>query len=82
MNFVRLRLHRQAQLKLKRRLTRGTRVTSAWQWPSDAIDMKWFWDYPYYARLHPNLRCLAEFFFLIVLSIQLENELLIVLLAS
>ena len=30
----------QTQLKLNRRLTGGTHVTSAWQWPSDAIDKK------------------------------------------
>ena len=37
----------QTQLKLNRRLTGGTRVTSAWQWPSDAVDKKCCWDYPY-----------------------------------
>ena len=33
-------LYRQTQLKLNRRLTGGnvTRVTIAWQWPSDAMD--------------------------------------------
>ena len=36
----------QTQLKLNRRLTGGTRVTSAWQWPSDAMDKKCCWDYP------------------------------------
>ena len=58
MNFVRL----QTQLKLNRRLTGGnvTRVSSAWQWPSNAMDKKFCWDYPY-ARLHLDLRCLAEF---------------------
>ena len=34
------------QLKLNRRLTGGTRVTSAWQWPSDAMDKKCCWDSP------------------------------------
>ena len=39
----------QTQLKLNRRLTGGnvTRVTIAWQWPSDAMDKKCCWDYPY-----------------------------------
>ena len=36
----------QTQLKLNRWLTGGTRVTSAWQWPSDAMDKKCCWDYP------------------------------------
>ncbi len=36
----------QSQLKLNRRLTGGTRVTSAWQWPSDAMDKKCSWNYP------------------------------------
>ena len=36
----------QTQLKLNRRLTGGTRMTSAWQWPSDAMDKKCCWDYP------------------------------------
>ena len=36
----------QTQLKLNRRLTDGTCVTSAWQWPSDAMDKKCSWDYP------------------------------------
>ena len=35
--------------KINRRLTGGTRVTSAWQWPSDATDKKCCWDYLYYA---------------------------------
>ena len=35
----------QTQLKINRRLTGGTRVTSAWQWPSDAMDKKCCWDY-------------------------------------
>ena len=41
-------LYRQTQLKLNSRLTGGnvTRVTIAWQWPSDAMDKKCFWDYP------------------------------------
>ena len=41
-------LYRQTQLKLNRRLTGGnvTRVTIAWQWPSDAMDKKCCWDYP------------------------------------
>ena len=39
----------QTQLKLNRRLTGGTRVISAWQWPSDAMYKKCCWDYPYYA---------------------------------
>ena len=41
-------LYRQTQLKLNRRLTSGnvTRVTIAWQWPSDAMDKKCCWDYP------------------------------------
>ena len=41
-------LYRQSQLKLNRRLTGGnfTRVTIAWQWPSDAMDKKCCWDYP------------------------------------
>ena len=30
----------------RRTLTGGTRVTSAWQWPSDAMDNKFCWDYP------------------------------------
>ena len=30
-------LCQQTQLKLNRRLTGGTRVTSTWQWPSDDI---------------------------------------------
>ena len=37
----------QTQLKLNRRLTGGRRVTSAWPWPSDAMDKKLCWDYPY-----------------------------------
>ena len=36
----------QKQLKLECRLTGGTRVTSAWQWPSDAMDKKCSWNYP------------------------------------
>ena len=36
----------QTQLKLNCRLTGGTRVTSAWQWPSDAMDKKCSWNYP------------------------------------
>ena len=36
----------QTQLKLNRRLTGDTRVTSAWQWPSDAMDKRCCWDYP------------------------------------
>ena len=36
----------QTQLILNRRLTGGTRVTSAWQRPSDAMDKKCCWDYP------------------------------------
>ena len=38
----------QTPLKLNRRLTGGnvTRVTIAWQWPSDAMDKKCCWDYP------------------------------------
>ena len=63
----------QTQLKLNRRLTGGIRVTSAWQWPSDAMDKKCCWDYPY-AWLHPDLRCLAEFLSLAVLSIQLGTS--------
>ena len=41
-------LYRQTQLKLNRRLTGGnvTRVTIAWQWPSDAMNKKCCWDYP------------------------------------
>ena len=41
-------LYRQTQLKLNSRLAGGnvTRVTIAWQWPSDAMDKKCFWDYP------------------------------------
>ena len=39
------------QLKLNRRLTpvtggNVTRVTIAWQWPSDVMDKKCCWDYP------------------------------------
>ena len=67
-------LHRQTQLKINRRLTRGACVTSAWQWSSDAMDKKCFRDYPFYARLHPDLRCLAEFLFVAVLSIQLGTS--------
>ena len=41
-------LYRQTQLKLNRRLTGGnvTCVTIAWQWPSDTMDKKFYWDYP------------------------------------
>ena len=41
-------LYWQTQLKLNHRLTGGnfTRVTIAWQWPSDAMDKKCCWDYP------------------------------------
>ena len=41
-------IYRQTELKLNRRLTGGnvTRVTIAWQWPSDALYKKCCWDYP------------------------------------
>ena len=64
------------QLKLNRRLTGGnvTRVTIAWQWPSDAMDKKCL------TSSKPQMSCLIQPFSRVIYSVG--NELLIVSLAS
>ena len=68
-------LHRKTQLKINRRLTRGTRVTSAWQWHSDTMPGQYMLlGLPILCSTSSRPRCLAEFLFVAVLSIQLGTS--------
>ena len=67
----------QTQLKLNRRLTGGTRVTSAWQWPRDAVGIT---HKLCLTSSRPQMSCRIPFFSCVIYSVG--NELLIVLLAS